>query len=123
MSKWIKTHNVIDNDPNDLKIRVVDEPGPGGAHHVYNIFANMIKDNNQICSFSTAIAFQKGPIFEHGINGVTNEALLALVIHRLECLQAGPFACHENQEALDNARLSLEALKNRTRERLSRNLK
>ena len=35
------------------------------------------------------ITFQHGPIKEVGRNGLTNEALLAIVIDRLECAQAG----------------------------------
>jgi len=52
--------------------------------------------------------------------GVTNEALLAIVIDRLEGFQAGPFACDENQLALDSAKASLEFLKMRTKERQAR---
>ena len=53
-------------------------------------------------------------------NGVTNEVLLAIVIDRLEGFQSGPFACDGNQKALDACRASLEALHERTRERLAR---
>lgn len=52
--------------------------------------------------------------------GVTNEALLAIVIDRLEGFQAGPFACTENAAALDHARICLGELQERTRGRIRR---
>lgn len=46
------------------------------------------------------IAFQRGPEKSVGVNGLTNEVLLAIVIDRLERFQAGPAPCEENAEAL-----------------------
>jgi len=58
----------------------------------------------------TRIRFQNGPIKEHGINGLSQEVLIAVLIDRLEGFQSGQFKCHDNQVALDslqNARLWL----------------
>lgn len=60
------------------------------------------------------IAFQRGPIKEVGLNGVTDEALLAVIIDRLEGYQAGRFACHETLQALGNAQQALQWLQSRT---------
>lgn len=44
--------------------------------------------------------FQVGPIGEVGVNGVTNEALLAIVLDRLGFFQQGEFKCRENALAI-----------------------
>lgn len=104
----------VANPVNDLiNILVLDEPGAGGANHKYRIEFPDAK-------FDIEINFQKGPINEAGINGVTQEVLLAVVIDRLRSFQAGPFACPENEEALRFAQGSLDALKRRTTERMQR---
>lgn len=43
-----------------------------------------------------SLRFQEGPIGEVGWNGIIDEALIAILIHRLECWQAGQFANREN---------------------------
>ncbi len=60
------------------------------------------------------INFQNGPVGEVGANGCSNEDLLAIVIDRLECLDAGKFPCEENKSALSHARLALTRLNDRT---------
>ena len=101
------------NPANDaLTITVLDEPGHGGACHAYSIewpkYGNL------------HIHFQNGPIQEHGVNGVTQEALLAIVIDRLRSFQAGPYACRENAIALTSCEEALMWLQNRTRGRIAR---
>lgn len=67
----------------------------------------------------TRLFFQDGPIGEVGINGITNEALLAVVIDRLRGFQAGAFACHENAMAMQKIRDALGILHGRTRRRVA----
>jgi hypothetical protein len=66
------------------------------------------------------IYFQNGPINEHGVNGISGEALLAVNIDRLRGFQAGQYACADNAEALDHLEKALECLHRRTKERLAR---
>lgn len=116
MSRRIKTHEV--NGLNEaLLINVLDEPGHGNACHEYQI-RRFTKDQDDIelCN----IQFQKGPIKEHGINGISGEALLAIVRDRLESFQAGLYACEANQAALDHVIAAMESLHSRTRERVER---
>lgn len=104
-----------------LEINVLDEPGPGGACHRYCIYHPCDDFNEELnASMSQHIHFQKGPILENGVNGVTQEALLAIVIDRLECFQAGDYANDYNQQALEHCRSALDALKGRTEERIAR---
>lgn len=64
--------------------------------------------------------FQNGPIGEVGVNGLTNEALLAIVIDRLEYFQAGKYKCRENALAITKVEEALHWLHARTLERLQR---
>lgn len=104
----------IANPVNDrIGISVLDAPGAGGAHHHYAVDVDGSENGLDI-------HFQNGPIAENGVNGVTQEVLLAVVIDRLRCFQDGPFACPENAEALMHATEALTALKSRTRSRMAR---
>jgi hypothetical protein len=116
MAREITTHRV--NGVNEgLRIAVLDEPGPGGASHEYDIeLANATEGTIT----SVELNFQKGGIKEAGVNGVTHEALLAIVADRLECFQAGPYACGANEVALRAVHKAMEALKARTEERAAR---
>lgn len=108
----ITTHKV--NGLNEaLTITVMDEPGPGGAHHQY-VISYAGETSPQL------IDFQYGPIAENGVNGISIEALLAIVAHRLECFQAGPFACTENGLALTKVNRALQFLLQRTQDRTAR---
>lgn len=55
-----------------------------------------------------------------GVNGITNEVLLAVVQTRLEEFQKSPFACQENQGALHCVQGALHWLHKRTIEREKR---
>lgn len=66
------------------------------------------------------VTFQTGPINEVGANGVTQEALLAIVIDRLESFHLGLFPSDENQLALEKAREALHWLQIRTVRRIVR---
>lgn len=114
----ITNHRI--NPANDLlTISVLDEPGHGGANHEYEI-SGFTPGNSDKCRGPMRISFQNGPIKEHGVNGVTQEALLAIVIDRLKSFQAGPYACKSNADALAHIETGLEHLLARTRERMAR---
>lgn len=112
----IESHKVVGNERNEVEIYAVDEPGSGGACHAYEV---MVSDGQYGFDLATII-FQNGPIPVNGINGVTHEVLLAIVKDRLECFQAGPFPCAENETALAFVTEALEILKGRTRDRIAR---
>jgi hypothetical protein len=107
------------NPANDvLRVLVLDEPGSGGAHHEYAV---EVPDGGANSTSSTyPIRFQNGPIAEAGVNGLTHEALLAILIDRMEGFQGGPYASPDNQEALDAMRAAQTALQRRTKARMAR---
>jgi hypothetical protein len=113
----LNSHKV--NPANDkLTVAVLDEPGSGGACHVYEITGYL--PPNDAFPGVTRLEFQNGPIAEAGVNGITHEALLAVLIDRLECFQKGRFANSYNQRALEHLVGAQESLKDRTRDRVAR---
>ena len=114
MPRELTSHRL--NGLNDaLRVLALDEPGNGGACHHYGI--DLI--GGESCS-GLSIRFQNGPIGEVGINGVSNEALVAIVIDRLQGFQSGEFKCRENALALTKLEETMHWLQHRTRERLAR---
>lgn len=121
------TDHIVEGDSanHQLEIQVQDEPGAGGAHHKYmiyrfhsksNVSAGPLDDNET----EALILFQNGPIKEVGVNGVTHEALLAILIDRMRAFQEGPYAGSENADALKHMEDALNALQSRTRARIAR---
>ena len=103
-------------------IETFDEPGSGGAHHDYYISNADDENKNVVAGEFGHIKFQKGPIAENGVNGCFIEDLLAIVKDRLECFQAGDFACVENEMALNDVNQALAHLNMRTKDRRYRNV-
>lgn len=120
MKRELTSHKV--NGLNeDLEIVVCDEPGCGNACHVYQI--------NYCLNPGTAeggvspmcrIEFQNGPVKEAGINGITQEVLLAIVEDRLTGFQSGQYACRENAIALTKIQEAMMWLQKRTNDRIKR---
>lgn len=111
------------NGLNDaLEITVLDEPGEGGACHKYMI---TLPDWSRNPDGSEPrhvwdIDFQNGALGYAGPNGLSGEALLAILIDRMRSFQAGLFPCRENALALTALEEALMWLQKRTRDRLAR---
>lgn len=67
-----------------------------------------------------AIRFQRGPLGENAPNGISNEALIAIVIDRLQGFNEGPFRCRENSLAITHLEDALHWLNHRTMQRSAR---
>ena len=114
MTRRIVDH-VVEGMSVNLDVVVTDEPGEGGANHFYHIVNGDIP--------LAGLRFQKGALKEVGdVNGITNEALLAVVIDRLRGFQKGQFSCRENALALTHAETALMWLQARSRDRIRRNV-
>lgn len=118
--RYLTSHKVNGlND--DLAIAVLDQPGSGNANHEYSIGYCLNPGLHEggvspMCD----INFQNGPIKESGVNGISNEALLAIVEDRLQGFQSGQYACHENAVALTKIQEAMMWLQKRTRDRIAR---
>lgn len=83
-----------------LKIVATDEIGHNGAHHRYEITGHDALKNPSYDGRDTVlkmpILFQQGAVEDVGVNGVTTEGLLAIIVDRLRAIQKGPEASREN---------------------------
>ena len=86
-----------------------------GVNHLYHIWPNM-EGPHKIVDLPT-IRFQKGPIRENDINGITEECLIEILIDRLKAFQKTKFANRFNREALNNLYAVRGNLNDRTAER------
>lgn len=105
---------------NSLVIQALDEPSNGGAHHLYVVYADEAGKWPSPETVHVTLKFQQGGVAEVGVNGISNEALLAIVVDRMKGFQAGPFACRENAVALTHLETAILWLGSRTRERTTR---
>jgi hypothetical protein len=98
-----------------ITIKVVEVLiGAGGAPTTYDI---EWRNDPRNYWGGLAIKFQDGTLKESGVNGLTHEVLLAILIDRLECFQRGSFACVENARALGALKMAAESLHSRTKRR------
>jgi len=87
------------------------KPTAGGACAFYTV-----EDDEA----ETEIVFQYDTIPNIGVKGWTNEALLAVVLDRLEGFQAGDFPSAWNGAAIVHVKQALWELEQRTKERQER---
>lgn len=120
------TDHIINPANDKLRITVEDEPGSGGANHLYRISGFDTSTNASDInaesepSEATTILFQNGTIPEKGVNGITQEALLAIIADRLRGFQEGPFKSRENAVALTHIETAMLWLHRRTLRRMQR---
>jgi len=124
------------NPLNDALDVTAHDPGPGGAPVRYDIAfktAHLVSLQNDVRNI-VSLRFQNGPIQSPAdINGLTNEALLAIVLDRLRAFQhpthadgtfnletRNPFYCGENAAALYHLECALQFLHDRTLHRQAR---
>lgn len=133
-----------------IAVGAQDDAGPGGANHDYLLVVdkragepNGARNAGDV--ISVRLQFQNGPIAEVGLNGISNEALLAVLIDRMRGFQyrrktepsgedgqyvratddfdfnsRGAYACRENACALTHLEEALMWLQKRTRDRMAR---
>ncbi len=109
-------------------VSAVDEPSHGGACHCYVVLPTKelerMGKNDEVGDIkgSATFNFQKGPVKEHGVNGLHDADLLCILIDRLMGFQRGDFACMENYHALDHLKLALANLNARTLRRKNKGI-
>ena len=97
----------------NINIKAVPVERFGIPTYTYNLVKEY--DGKPGYQFIKDLSFQIGDPRVFGVNGVTNEALLAIMIHRLQGFQNNPASnCSENQEAINHMELAMEALHSRT---------
>lgn len=123
--RTLTAHIVSEDLPeSQLRVDVRDEPGSGGANHAYTISGYQPALNPSVNELlpteGMLVLFQNGPIKDAGLNGVTHEVLLAILIDRLRGFSKGPYPSRENAIALTKLEEALFWLQSRTRDRIAR---
>lgn len=122
----ITTH-VVEGDAyqNQLRLRAMDEPGSGGANHRYVIDGyDTVTNVSEVYGLRGRnridILFQNGSIADAGVNGLTQEVLLAILIDRLAAFSNGPYPSEDTAKAYDHCVAALYYLQQRTKDRIAR---
>ena len=102
----------IHTDHNGVAVNAISKTTDGTdvEGHLYQVLAG---------PKTVHLEFQMGPVKENGVNGLTNEALLAVLIHRTRALN-DRFPCRENSLAITNMQQALMWLEERTKDRIGR---
>ena len=106
---------VIYSDANNLVVHALPTAKGDGTTvdgHTYEIIAS---ESVQV------LTFQCGTVPDVGTNGATNEAILAIVKHRIGVLNAR-FPCRENSLAITKIEEAIHWLEARTRARIARDV-
>lgn len=103
----------------ELCVESVGGRGAGGAHMIYRITSAVPGPGSGPPIVKVAICFQEGDP-QTGVDGISDEALLAIVEDRLAGFQAGPFSCDEYARALLCVTAALNHLHSRTAARQRR---
>lgn len=95
-----------------IRLFALDEPEPGFAPRRYGV-STTDPHISPVAIHQTLqfIGAEAVPV------PLTNEALIAILIDRLECWEKGQFTCAENFTALESLRKALSCLKTRTKRR------
>lgn len=103
---------------NDATVIQADARDENGGSHEYLIRHPAGPQGGDIREHR--VSFQNGPISVVGFNGLTDEALLAVLIDRLDGFDTGPFRCRENSLARTHMQEAMHWLQHRTKERQRR---
>lgn len=108
------------------------DPDNGGASHVYTLLMPATEEyikayrrggggTHHPGHYVGRLTFQHGPRDEPGsTRGITDAALLAIVLDRYEGFQAGPYACDDNAAVIAHLKAALSRMKHRAAERAHR---
>ena len=112
-------------NPN-TRVFAIDEP-EFNAHHKYVVTDKKGDPGKEVDYTDPAVEcirqhinFQKGPVKEHGINGIQHEDLLHVLIDRVKSLNHGAYECVENRDMLYHLNQALKADHDRTAKRETR---
>lgn len=125
----MKKLNTIQTREKFNDVFAVDEPGPGGAHHRYEICKSgtaRINEADNVLQVSPedlvgVVQLQCGARKDpEALTGAGNCDLLEIVRDQLIAFQSGPFNCAENEHALKHVEAALEWLNRRVEDRIAR---
>ncbi len=107
MGVYVTVHEIPDDSGAAfLSVEAEGFPDEDGLMTRYTIRDETRKDGNIF-----GVLFQEGHPSERGMNGITEEALLAVLMDRLADRQNnGAVKCEKNKQALDHLRFAMKCL-------------
>lgn len=114
MSREVTHHKRL-NPTQFVDVFALGDPNRGGGHTSYCLVAGGGAD-----AYEVRIAFQDGHPDEVGHNGILDDALIAVVIDRLQGFQAGPFASRETALVITKLQEALQWSAQRVADRRER---
>lgn len=104
-------------------VKTADFRASDGANHKYEVlvYANPLSDGVQQGPIATCeVNFQNGGLAEVGPNGITDQALIAIVLDRVRSFNDGPYRCRENSVMITKLEEALMWGRNRADDRSMR---
>lgn len=111
--------STIQKRENLNKVFATDEPGKGGANHVYSIYPAQDFNADPYIIIRFQNGARKQPASQSGVLDVD---LLEIVRDRLKGFQKGEFATRENAIALTHIEEALLWMNKRVEDRIERNV-
>lgn len=108
-----------------ISVKTADAPQSDGAHHQYTIdvlFTGDTGNNVDHVIKSCALNFQNGGLKEVGANGITDQALIAIVLDRIRGFNDGPYRCRENSIIITKLEEAMMWMEKRSNDRSRRNV-
>jgi hypothetical protein len=104
-----------------IDVVTADERASDNAHHAYTIKVRAFEEPKDATPVeSVTLKFQNGGLKEVGANGITDQALIAVVLDRLRSFNDGQFRCRENSIAITKLEEALMWLEKRGNDRARR---
>ena len=108
-----------------VTVKTADLRASDNAHHKYVIEVRYTGDtgnNVDHVAERCELNFQNGGLKEVGPNGITDQALIAIVIDRLRSFNEGPYRCRENSVMITKLEEALMWGEKRANDRARRNV-
>lgn len=109
-----------------IKVKTADTRAEDNAHHAYEItvdgYPGTDADPNKRIIHRVVLHFQNGGLKEAGPNGITDQALIAIVLDRLRSFNDGPYRCRENSVMITKLEEALMWGEKRANDRARRNV-
>lgn len=110
-----------------VEVVTADYRASDGAHHKYTVrtYQDPIHQDGRINNRVVAqcdISFQDGGLKEVGPNGITDQALIAIVLDRVRSFNEGPYRCRENSMMITKLEEALMWGEKRGNDRARRNV-
>ncbi|HEX8637575.1 MAG TPA: hypothetical protein VF692_05900 [Pyrinomonadaceae bacterium] len=119
----IHEHKINKFNRECVNVAAIDEKSSDNANHKYEISvwknAETSDQNDELVEVCQ-LNFQNGGLKEVGPNGITDQALIAVVLHRLRGFNSGQFASRDNSLAITHLEDALMRMERRSNDRARR---